>query len=212
MSSVRELEIQSAGQRKKLMQALFNHLVESGVEVELTSEAAANYLGMSFQESVIQIQKKNLNTIRLIGIDGGGCGVPGNIMRFQFEVHLNKVISSDLIEKIDSETRLVKAGKLINLFGGKVTGVKWSGKEFAGLLNKDTLISEAMLKCNKSWNYIEFNIEATSSQINILGPRFSEPERMIQIYRTELKNEIECCLFGFQLVEKIAGHLKEYIA
>jgi hypothetical protein len=211
MSSVKELEIQNAAESKRLMQALFNHLHESGIEVELASETATNYMGMSFEEPVIRIRHKNLDAIKLTGMGGGGCDVPGSIMQFQYEVHLSKEIPEKLIDKIYSETNLVKEGKIMGLLGGKVAKIKWNGRDLAEELNKDSAISEAMLKCTKSWNYIEFHIIAENSQVNILGPRFTDPERIVQLYESEFKNDVECCLFGFQTVEIIARHVKEFV-
>jgi hypothetical protein len=212
MSSVKELEEQNARERKILMQALSKYLKQSDIEAELKEETASNYLGMTFQESVIQIKGKNLDTIRLVGIDSGGCGVPGNVMRFQYGVRLNKEISTDLIEKIKCETKLIKEGKIIGYFGGKVVEVKWVGKELAEVLNKDSEISVDMLKCTKSWSYLEYSIETNSGEIDILGPRFVDPQRIVQLYETEIKREVECCLFGFQTVEKIAKHIKEFVS
>jgi hypothetical protein len=212
LSSVIELENQNAAQRKKLMQTLFNHLHDSDIEVELTSETATNYLDMSFQESVIQFKDKNLNTIRLVGIDAGSCGVPGSIMQFQYEVRLNKTISNELIENLNAETRLIREGKVIGIFGGQVTGIKWVGKKLADLLNQDLTIKESMLKCTRSWSHLEYVIQASASNAAILGPRFAEPERLVQLYNTEEKSDLECCLFGFKIVEQIAKHIREFVS
>jgi hypothetical protein len=212
MSSVKELEIQNAAERKRLMQALFNYLHESGIEVELASETATNYLDMSFQESIIQIKNKNLNTIRLVGTDSGGCGVPGEIMQFQYEIHYDRTVSDKLAEGVKAETRLMREGKVIGIFGGQITGVKWAGNKLAEILNKDSTITEAMLKCTRSWSHLEYNIQASGSDVVILGPRFTDPERLMQLYETESKDDLEYCLFGFQTVEIIARHVKEFVA
>jgi hypothetical protein len=211
LSSVKELETQNAADRKQLMLTLYKHLNQSGIDVELNSEAATNFLDMTFQELVIKVKNKNLNIIRLVGLDSDGCGVPGNITRFQYEVHLNKNISDEVIKKIDAETRLIKEGKIIG-FGGKVVGVNWVGNELAERLNNNTKLSESMLKCTKSWSHMEFTIQATSARVDILGPRFVEPLRIVELYETESKSDIECCLFGFQIVEKIAGQIRDFVS
>lgn len=212
MGSVIELEKQNAADRKRLMQTLFNHLHQSGLEVELTNESAKNYLDMTFEESVIQIKNKNLNTIRVVGTDEGGCGVPGSIMQFQYEIHLNKTISNELAEKINAETRLVREGKFVGIFGGKVTGVKWAGSRLAEMLNQDSTINEAMLKCTKSWSNLEYKIQASGAEAAILGPRFTDPDRLVRLYDTEMKSDLECCLFGFNIVEDIAKRIKELVS
>jgi hypothetical protein len=212
LSSVIELEKQNAAARKKLMQTLFSHLHHSGLEVELTSETATNYLDMNFQESLIQIKNKNLNTIRLVGTDEGGCGVPGSILQFQYEIHLNKTLSNELAEKINVETRLIREGKVMGIFGGKVTGVKWVGSRLAEMLNQDSALTEDMLKCVKSWSNLEYKIQASGTQTAILGPRFTDPDRLVRLYDTELKSDLECCLFGFNIVENIAKHIKELVS
>lgn len=212
MSSVKELEAQSAIERRKLMQTLFDHLKQIGIEVSLNEETATNYLGMSFQELVIRLNNDALSAIRLVGTDSDGCGVPGNILRFQYELHFSETISDDLIEKIEAQTELIKEGKALGFFGGKVVGVKWTGKEMADILNRDSGISEAMLKCTKSWSYLEYNIQGFPIRIDILGPRFIDPERIIQLYRTTLKDEVECCLFGFKMLERIAENIRDFIS
>jgi hypothetical protein len=211
MSSVQELETQSAVERRKLMQTLFDHLKQSGIEVSLTEETATNYLGMSFQELVIRLNNDALSAVRLVGTDSDSCGVPGNILRFQYELHLSKVIPDELIEKVKAQTELIKEGKTLGFLGGKVVGVKWTGKQMADTLNRDSSISEAMLKCTKSWSYLEYGIQAYSTRIDILGPRFIDPERIIQLYRTTLKDEVECCLFGFRMLERIAENIRDFI-
>jgi hypothetical protein len=212
MSSVRELEAQSAVERKKLMQTLFDHLKEQGIEISLAEELSTNYLGMAFQESVIRLNKSPLNIIRLVGLDSDGCGVPGNILRFQYELRPSKNLSNELIEKVKAETQLIREGKVMGFLGGKVTGVKWSGQEIADILNRDSAISKAIFDCTKSWAYLEYNIQASADRVDILGPRFTDPERIMQLYLSELKNEVECCLFGFRMVERIAENISDFIS
>ncbi|HSW57338.1 MAG TPA: hypothetical protein VLH15_02960, partial [Dehalococcoidales bacterium] len=80
MGSVRELEEQKAEARKQLMQALFGYLGQMGVAAELRPEQATNWLGKAVSESVIHLKEQNLNRIRLVGMESGGCGVPGDIL------------------------------------------------------------------------------------------------------------------------------------
>jgi hypothetical protein len=119
---VRELESKNAIGRKKLMQSLFDHLHQTGIKAELLKEPAINSLGISVLESVIRLKEQNLDNISLAGIEGGSCAAPGNIMRFQYKVHLDKDLSPDTITDIYAVTRVIKEGKVLNLFGRKVVG------------------------------------------------------------------------------------------
>jgi hypothetical protein len=212
MSSVVELEIENADRRKKLMAALFKHLGEIGVEAELTNEIVKNYyIGMTFQEPVVQVKNKNVNVIRLTGDSRDGCGVSGTILRFLYEVSFEKPLSQEIMAKIDTKTRLLKEGKIAGMWGGKVIGVKWEGKELAEKLNQETDLSEALLKCSKSWDSLEYEIRASPSQVEILSPRFVHPERITELFENELKNDDKCCLFGFQIIEKIAQSVRDLI-
>lgn len=65
------------------------------------------------------------------------------------------------------------------------------------------------MKCVKSWSYLEFQIEALSSRdVYITGPRFSDPGRITELYKSGMKEEIQYCVFGYKILEKIAKHIK----
>jgi hypothetical protein len=210
MSSVRELAMENAAGRKKLMASLVKHLAEIGIEAELTSEEVTNYyLGLNFQESVVQVKNKNLNVIKLTGDSRDGCGVSGTILRFLYEVQFEKPLSKEILAKIQAKSSLVKEGKVAGMWGGKVVGIKWEGKELAERLNQDSDLSESMLKCSKSWSYLDYEIQVGPSLVEILSPRFVIPEKVIDLFETELKNDDKCCLFGFQIVDKIARHIRD---
>ena len=209
LGSVRELEAKNAIARKQLMQALYDYLGQTGVKAELQQEPATNSLGMSVFEPVIQLKEQDLNRVRLVGMDSGGCGVPGDILRFQYEVHLDKELSAEQMKDISAATKVVKEGKVMNFFGGKVVGVKWTGQKLAEILNRDQSIADDLMKCVKSWSYMEFQIEAvSSSEVYITGPRFTDPERITELYRSGMKEEIQCCIFGYVTLKKIAKHIK----
>jgi hypothetical protein len=209
VGSVRELEARNAVERKELMQALFEHMNETGVKAELQQEPAINCLGKEVFEPVIQLKEQNLNTIRLVGMDGGGCGVPGDSLRFQYVVHLESKLSPQEMKNVASFTSVIRGGKVMNIFGGKVEGIKWVGQKLAETLNSDKAVTEDMMRCVKSWSYLEFQIEAVSpTEVSILGPRFSNPGAIADLYHSENKEEIQCCAFGYTTMEKIAKHIK----
>jgi hypothetical protein len=211
LSSVIELEIEAVKKRKELMGVVFKYLKEAGVEAELTSEKLNIYLNTIVDEPLIKIKGKNINTIRLIEVTSGGCDVPGYIMRFQYEIHPEKQIASESIQRLKAETRLIKEGKVIGFFGGKVSGVKWEGGKLAENLNQDLELSASMFKCLNSWAHLEFQIESSSTGVYIAGPRFVGEEHLRKIYESKSIDELRHCLFGFMIVEKIAGRVKEYM-
>jgi hypothetical protein len=212
MSSVVELEIEGANERKKLMEVFCKYLQESGVEAELTSEKVTTYYDLTINEPVAKIKGRNIDTIRLNGVGSGGCDVPGYILRFQYEIHPEKQIQDEKIGQLTAETRLIKEGKVIGFFGGQVTGVKWEGGGLADKLNQDQGLAASMLKCVKSQDHLEFQIEGSPSAIYIAGPRFVGEEYLKQLYESGLKEELRNCLFGFTIVEKIAEQIKKFVA
>jgi hypothetical protein len=210
---VRELEAKNAAGRKELMQTLFEHLNETGVKAELQLEPAVNFLGEEVKEPVVVLNGQNLAKIRLAGVNGGGCSVPGDILRFQYEVNTTRKLAPDEVKQINSFTRVIKEGKVLNYFGGKVVGIRWEGQKLAEDLNRDQAIADNLKRCVKVWSYLEFQIEAVApSLICIQGPRFSDAGAIADLYHSENKDEIQCCAFGFDSMEKIAGHIKAIAA
>jgi hypothetical protein len=93
----------------------------------------------------------------------------------------------------------------MNFFGGKVVGIKWIGQKLAEILNENQSIADDLMKCVKSWSYLEFQIETVSSRdVYISGPRFAAVGRIAGLYRSGIKEEIQCCIFGYKTLEKIA--------
>ncbi len=209
MGSVQELEAQNAIERKRLMQALLDYLNRAGVTAEIEPEPAINSLGLSVLEPVIHLQKQNLSKIRLVGMDSGSCGAAGIILRFQYEVRLEKNLPGEMMESMNATTRLIKEGKIRAFFGGKITGIQWEGQKLADVLNQDQAISSELMKCVKAWSHLEFQIEAASpEEVHILGPRFTNPGMIAELYQSGIKDEIEGCVFGYPTLEKIAKHIK----
>lgn len=205
---MREVEAKNAIERMKLMQSLFDHLNRAGIKAELQKEPAFNSLGMSVLEPVIQLKEQNLNKIRLVGIDSGGCGAAGNILRFQYEVHLDKELSPQNIKNMSATTKVIKEGKVMNFFGGKVVGVKWVGQTLAETLNQDQSIANDLMRCVKSWSYLDQIKAVSPGDVYIIGPRFTNPGTIAELYKSDIKEEIQFCILGYTTPEKIAKHIK----
>ena len=205
-----ELEEKNAKERKELMHYLLDYLKRREINATIKQESSINPLGMRISESIIHLTDQNINNIRITGLGSGGCGLPGNIMRFQYEINLDKKLSSEDIKNIKASTQIIKEGKLMNLFGGEIVGIEWKGKRLANILNQDNSITDDLMRCVKSWSSLEYQIEAaTPFNINIIGPRFTDPRKIAQIYKSGIKEEIECCVFGYKTVDRIAVHIKE---
>jgi len=106
-------------------------------------------------------------------------------------------------------TKAIREGTEPKEYGSNITGIRWSGQKLAERLNGDRSIADDFMKCVKSWSFLEFQIEAISpNEVVIAGPRFSNPGAIAQLYHSEYKEEIQCCAFSFDTVERIAGHIK----
>jgi hypothetical protein len=210
MSSVQELEERNTYEKEILMRVYLNLLVKNGVKAELIKEPATNSLGMPIQESVILMKEQTIDRIRLAGSDGSGCGGPDSITRFQYELKLDRGLSLQQMKDINTVTELVKEGKVLSFFGGKVVEVKWVGQTLAEALNNDKEIADNLLNCAKSWSHLDYNIEAVSpNDVYINGPRFVNPGRIAELFESNLKEEIKSCVFNYQTIEKIAGYVKD---
>jgi hypothetical protein len=206
---VEELEERNAVERQQLMRVIFKYLTGSGVKGELLKEDAPDSIGRMGPETVIKLSGQKIEKIRLAVEDAFSCGSSEIVMRFQYEVHLDKELSKEAVENTAAETQLIREGKVLSVFGGKVVGVKWNGKSLAETLNADNGIADHLLKCTRSWSHLDYRIEAGDARIILInGPRFSNPGHIAHLYESNLKEEIESCVFGFPVMEKIAEHIK----
>lgn len=209
MGSVRELEERMAEERKKLVDALLDYLKQSGVKAEMGNEPGDNYSGQSNIAPVINLQGQSIDKIRLTGTETGGCWIPGEIFRFQYEINTGKNLSPEEIDNIKTHTEFIKEGKVLSLFLGKITGIKWVGKKLAAALNQDKAIEDNLVRCIKSWSRLEFHIEAApAGNIYITGPEFTNAGAIAELCRSSKKEEVHCCVFGFEIVENIARHIR----
>ncbi len=206
---MRELEARNAFERKQLIQSLYEYLVQNHIKAEFQEEPAVGFLGESVLEPLVLLNEQNLTKIRLVGFVGGGCSVPGNILHFQYEIGLDIELSAKQMKEINANTELIREGKFGSLFGGKIVGIKWVGQRLAEKLNEDQSIADDLMRCVKSWNHLDFVIEAASPrEVYITGPQFTNPGTITELYRAGNKEEIQRCVFGYTIVEKIAGHIK----
>ena len=210
MGLVRDLEAKEAAERRKLLEATLSYLQNLRIDARLIEEPAMYQFGMDINESVIQIKGQNINHIRLNSADFVSCGVMGSISRFQYEVTLDKKLTHKSSQQIRARTKSVKEQKKLGLFGGRITGVNWIGKGLAELLNSDNEISKILLACARAGGEPEFKVQTKPpSSIDILGPRFIKPQRIMDLLAADSKERFEECIFGYKICDRIARHARE---
>ena len=190
------------------MQTIFGYLGRSGIKGRLIQETALDSSGISVLEPAIELKDQGINIIRLVRLHNYSGS--RNILRFQYEISLEKDLSGDLIKKLNARTKARKIGKMLGLFGGKVAGFTWTGQELADVLNRDTEILQGLLSCEQLWGGMVFDIEAISpSRIHILGPWIGDPGTIIELYSAGRSYEEQKCVFGYQTADKIARHIQK---
>jgi hypothetical protein len=212
LGSVRELEARNASERKNLMQVIFQYLKRSDVNTKLIQEPSRDLLGIAIMEPAIQLKDHSIDSIRLVRAGGSGCGDTGEALRFQYKLHLEKEIPEELVSKLKARTKTIKVGKVLGIFGGKITGVKWNGQELADILNQDQAISAVLLQCSQIWGEMEFEIEAVSlSEVYISGPWFVNTKTILALYSSGKSYEEQNCVFGYKTIERVAKLIHEKI-
>jgi hypothetical protein len=212
LSSVRELESKNANQRKRLMQAIDHYLVQSGYKTSLVQEPDLNSLGESITESAIQMYGQKIDSIRVFRINNAGCSDTGDILRFQYKINLEKSINKEHLSRLRARTKIIKTGKILGIFGGKIANVVWTGNELADILNRDTEISSILLHCAQIWGEMGIEIEAkASTELLISGPCFTNPETIIALYSRDKKYEEQNCVLSLSAVDRIAQHIPESV-
>lgn len=147
---------------------------------------------MNIDEPVIQVKGQSINRILLASTNFISCGIMGSVSRFHYEVLLDKELSRKSRQQIHAKTKSVKDKKSLGLFGGRVVGINWVGHELAEILNHDSDITQILLDCTKSLGDPEFQIQTGSpSTVEILGPRFTEPQRIMDLIAAESKEWFE---------------------
>jgi hypothetical protein len=188
------------------MAALLDYLTRAGVATELRCEPSG--ANPELPEPAIFLKGQNLSAIRLSGAGSGGCSVAGDILRFEYEVRLPEKLNPNKVAGLSVATRTTHAGKASGLPAGPVTGVKWRGGTLARALNSDPELAAELARCAMTWAYLEFEIAAASPRkAHILGPRFTNPGTIAEVYESGQRGDIENCIFGFKTMERMAGHI-----
>ena len=212
MSLVRELEEKRVAERRQLMEAMAAYLRSQHIENELIDEPGTSVFGSPITETAIQLKNSKINTIRLISNDYMTCGVSGSVSRFQYQIISSKQLGSDSVKHLSAKTKTVKDKKVLGLFGGDIVNLKWVGNGLASQLNTDSEIAGMLVKCAKSWENVEFQIQSKPPEvIEIYGPSFSDMARIQKLYDTGQKNTVENCVFGFKICDRIAIHIIDLI-
>jgi hypothetical protein len=210
LSSVRELEARNTASRNKLIQTISNYLDRSGVKTVVIHKPALDSFGVTLTESVIQLKEQRIESINLFKMDSAGCGDSGEALRFQYKLRLEKEVPIEILPDLRAQTKTIKVGKVLGLFGGTVTEVKWTGQKLADILNHDTEISQVLLKCTQLWGEMEISIAAiSSSEVVIQGPWFTNPNTIMSLYSPDRSYEEQTCVFGYQTIDKIARRIQE---
>jgi hypothetical protein len=209
---VRELEAKRATERQKLAEAIRNYLTGLGVKVVLVEEPAIGNFGGDINQPVIQLKGCSVDKIRLTSADYISCSIVSSISRFEYEVFIDKKLTRELSQRLGAKTKVVKEKKKLGLFGGKIVGVNWAGRDLADRLNRDSEISQVLLGCTRSLGNPEFQIQTKSpSTVIILSPSFTEPQRIMELFELGGKDQFEDCVFGFKICDRIAIHARELV-
>ena len=210
MSLVRELEARKVIERRQLFEAITNHLRNLGVDASLVEESSMDNFGGTVREPIIELKGRSIDRIRLASTDYLSCGILASVSRFHYEVFLDKKFTRKFSKDIRAKTKSIKDKKSLGLFGGTVVGINWVGQDLAELLNHDSEITKVLLDCIKSTGKPEFQVQTRStSTVEILGPRFAEPQRITDLLTLGAKERFEECIFGFKICERIARHIRE---
>ena len=212
MSLVIELEAKRAIERQQLFEAMSNYLRNLGIDSILATEPSTDSFGGTINEPVIKLKGQNVDRIYLTSTDYISCGVQGSVSRFIYDIVLEKKLTGKAGKLLEAKTKSIKEKKLVGLFGGLVVSINWVGRDLADLLNHDSYISKVLLDCAKSKGNPEFRVQVKlpfTSQI--IGPKFAEPQRIIDLLTFGSKEQFEECVFGFKICDRIAEHVRQLV-
>lgn len=181
------------------MLAVFRYLKNSGIGSTLSYEKILNRAGMGIFEPCVNLGEHNLiSKISLYSLAGIPRSGIANNLRFHFLVALEKNLPEPLIDEISAST--IKGQH----------GIIWAGQKLAEILNRDRYISQALLSFDQSNLTGQFQIEAISPlEINILGPEFSSPCRLVPLFLSNYPADIELDhVFNLEIAQKIAVHIR----
>jgi hypothetical protein len=183
-----------------LLRTAFRYLKSLGIDANLSQVRVSNRWGMVITEPVISLKGSHIDRISLSPLLSLSCSTGGNYPGFHFRVDCNKKGPQEM-----------KDGILANIKKGP-EGPKWAGGKLADILNQDEALRQGLQVCQKAgWN-IDFQIDSLPShEIYISGASFTNPSKLYSLFLTSTleKTAIECG-FGFQMAEKIAGHIQKF--
>jgi hypothetical protein len=205
---VRELEIKNGIERKKLMQTIYGYLGTLQVQSMIIQEPDPDSTGADVTRSIIKLKGQRVNSIQLVKAKSFSCS-SGEALRFQYRIQLAKELPRDLLSGLKTRVAPIKEGKILGLFGGKIVGVRWIGQRLADMLNRDPEISKTLLRCMQTWDVMEIEIEASSKEVLISGPWFTNPNTIISLYAPGKEYEEQNCVFGYKTIDRIARLIQE---
>jgi len=212
MSLVRELEAKRTIERQRLFEAMSNYLRNSGIDCILATEPSTDSFGGTINEPVIKLKGRNVDGIHLVSTDYISCGMQGSISRFVYDVVLEKKLTGKTGKLLKVKTKSIKEKKLAGLFGGQIVSINWIGRDLAELLNNDSYLSKILLDCAKSKGNPEFQVLVKMPlTVEIIGPRFVEPQKIIELLTLGSKEQFEECVFGFKICDRIAKHIRQLV-
>lgn len=190
------------------MQSVYDYLKKSGKEAELGEEQVYNQDGLLLNEQVIKMHNQPIQSLSLYVADGISCAVTGGILRFHYLIKLPGGFKTGEPGRLTAATRLVKENRVVGLFGGKITAVKWTGKELAEILNKDEELNRILLGCATTTGEIDFTIDTLGpDEVHIWGPRFSDPIRLSAQFKAMEGRKDHECIFCIDTIDRIARHI-----
>ncbi len=195
------------------MQSVYDYLKKSGKEAELGTEAVYSPDGLIMDEPVIVLSSQPIQSLSLYVADGISCAATGGILRFHYLVKLPREFKPGEAALLTASTRAVKENRVAGLFGGKISGVKWAGKNLAEALNKDESLNRILLGCATTTGEIDFTIDTLGSdEVHIWGPRFSDPLRLRDRFKAMEGLKEQECIFCFDTINRIATHIQDLIS
>ncbi len=194
------------------MQSVYDYLRKNGKEAELGEEQTYNQEGLLLNEPVIQLRNQPIQSLSLYVADGISCAVTGGILRFHYLIKLPRDFKKSEAAQLTAATRLMKENRVVGLFGGKISAVKWTGKELAETLNKDDELNRILLGCATTTGEIDFTIDTLGpDEVHIWGPRFSNPIRLSAQFKAMEGRQGHECIFCIDTIDRIAKHILQLV-
>jgi hypothetical protein len=189
-----------------------DYLGSIAVEAQLEDEGVADVYGNIIKQPVINVTGRNIDNVRIISADYFGCALPDDVARFQYEISLENKVDVEMVRRIGVRTWYERENKKLGLFGGTITGVRWTGGQLSELLNRDSDISDILLHCARSPGNPDFEVMMKSlNTAEIRGPRFADLQRIKSMFSRALQEGFEECVFGFKTADRIAGHVRAMV-